>query len=310
MKKRSTIFAFLIFAATLTACQKDDEVNPDVALPTISNLEVGLNNNEIGVIGKDFHFNADVLAATKIENVQIRILPRAGESYSKTWSHEITWDSYKDVKNTTIHKHFDIPTDAVEGKYDFLIIVNDQNGSKLEIKKGITIYAAENVPVSPTASIFTVFKNDERFYRNGKFITEGSTIKSGEKFTAQVTISNVKGDGRMYLLLINKKLNHRPESMDKIDFSKVIVYDTFEHKGWANSDFFSNYTFDAATNTPIRNLQSLAIGATADNNSPQANPINGSKAWESGNYYFGVVYLNTTHNIGFFQYIEVPVIIN
>lgn len=42
-------------------------------------------------------------------------------------------------KNATVHKHFDIPENAVEGKYDFTIIVNDENGTTLEEKRNITI---------------------------------------------------------------------------------------------------------------------------------------------------------------------------
>lgn len=310
MTTKTTLFALLLFTAAITGCKKDDEEASETALTTISNLEVGLNNNEIGVIGKDFHFNADILAATKIESVQIRILPRSGESYAKPWSYELTWDTYKDAKNTTVHKHFDIPATAAEGKYDFLIIVNDQNGIKLEIKKNLTIYSAENVPVSPSASIFNIFANDARFYRAGKFTTEGAVLKKGDQFNSQVTISDVKGDGKMYLLLINKKLGHRPESIAQIDFSKVIVYDVVEHKGWANSDFFSNSTFDLTTNTVLRNSPPLLIGAANDNNMPQANPVSGRKAWESGTYYYGVVYQNTTYNIGYAQYIEIPIVIN
>ena len=148
MKTKKTILAFLLFALCFTACRKDDDGNPELGLPTISNLEIGLNNNETGVIGKDFHFNADVLVWGKIENVQVKILPRSGETYSKVWSHEITWDQYRDAKNTTVHKHFYIPTDAAEGKYDFLVIVNDQNGTKLEVKKSLTIYTEANAPES------------------------------------------------------------------------------------------------------------------------------------------------------------------
>jgi len=310
MTTKSTISAFLLIISTFLACKKDSQAPPEIAIPTIENLEVGLNNNEIGVIGKDFHFNAEVLAASKIENVQVKILPRGGESYTKPWSYEITWDQYKDAKNTTIHKHFDIPADASEGKYDFLIIVNDQNGRMLEVRKSITIYAEANVPVNPALSILNIFANNARFYRGGKFTTEGAVLKKGDLLNSQVTISGVKGDGKMHLLLINKKLNHRPEAVDKIDFSKVIVYDVYEHKNWANTDFFSNSVADPTNNMLIRNWPALTIGATTDNNLPQANAINGAKTWETGTYYFGVVYQNTTYNMGYFQYIEVPVVIN
>jgi len=150
MKTKSTLIAFLLFASIFTSCRKDNNDSPELSAPTVENLEIGLDNNETGVIGKDFHFNADVLVSGKIENVQVKILPRSGEHYAKAWSHEITWDSYRDAKNATVHKHFYIPTDAVEGKYDFVVIINDQNGSKLEVKKSITIYSEANAPAVKT----------------------------------------------------------------------------------------------------------------------------------------------------------------
>jgi len=146
MTMKSTMIVCFLTGMCFTACKKDSGDNPEPLQPTIQNLEIGINNNQIGVIGKDFHFNADVLVSGKIANVQVKILPRTGETYIKTWSHESTWDTYNDAKNTTVHKHFYIPVDAVEGKYDFVVIVNDQNGSKLEVKKSITIYAEANVP--------------------------------------------------------------------------------------------------------------------------------------------------------------------
>ncbi|WP_345952659.1 DUF4625 domain-containing protein [Mucilaginibacter sp. PAMB04168] len=310
MRSTKIMAAVLLLMATFSACKKDKNEEPELAKPTIDHIEVGLNNNELGVIDKDFHFNAEVLAATKIENVQIKIMPRAGETYSKAWKHEITWDQYKDAKNATVHKHFNIPADAAEGKYDFLIVVNDQNGTKLEVKKAITIYLAANVPVNPNAGIFNIFSNDARYFRNGQFTVAGTKLKKGDVIKSQVTITDVKGDGKMYILMINKKHNHRPEAIDKIDFSKAIVYDVLEHKGWDKSDSFSNSTVDPVTFLPIRIFPAFTIGATVDNNTPTANPISGAKAWESGTYYFGVIYKNTTYNIGYFQYIEVPVEIN
>src|SRR5690606_18817694 len=160
----------------------------------------------------------------------VKILPRSGETYAKAWELETTWDQYKNAKNATVHKHSDIPADAVEGKYDFLIIVNDQNGTTLEEKREINIYKAENLPVDPTLSLMNVNVNGSFFYRNGAFTVEGANLSENDKFSAQATIEGVKGDGKMYLLLINKKLGHRPESIDQIDFEKVIVYDVFEHK--------------------------------------------------------------------------------
>lgn len=127
----------IVLCYLLSNCEKEKELMPQ--MPKIENLEVGLNNNEIGVVGRDFHFNADIIAGDKIEKIQVKILPRSGESYSKVWRHEITWEQYKDARNAHVHEHFMIPGDAAEGKYDFVVIVNDQNGTILEEKRGITI---------------------------------------------------------------------------------------------------------------------------------------------------------------------------
>lgn len=307
MKMKQSVIAFLMLAISFAACKKDNETAPERPIATLSNVEVGLGNNGIGTIGKDFHLNAEVLAGDRIETVQIKILSKAGETYSKEWKMEITWEQYKGAKNATVHKHFDIPADAPEGKFDFLIIVNDQNGTKLEQKNTLTLYTEANVPVNPSAYIFNMFSNDKRFIRNGKFSVEGAQLNKGDVIQSQITLSNVKGDGKMYLLFINKKLNHKPESIDKIDFSKVIVYDVVEHKGMPNSDFFSNATFDLVTNTPIRQFPSFTIGTATDNNLPQPNAISGVKAWESGTYYYGVVYHNSTYNMGFYQYMDIPI---
>lgn len=307
--RKASVGVMLLLVSAFTACKKDKEQQPGLTEPSIQNIEIGLNNNEIGIIGQDFHFNADVVAGDKIDVVEVKILQKSGETYASTWSHVVSWPQYKGAKNTNIHKHFDIPSTAAEGKYDFIITVTDENGTKLEEKRNITIYQAANVPVNPTASIFNLFVNDARFYRNGNFITAGSSLNKNDKLNSQVTISGVKGSGKMYLLLINKKHNHRPESIDKIDFTKAIVYDVYEHKDEVNSFSFTNTPFDAATNISLRSWPDMIIGGANDNNVP-ASAITGAKAWESGTYYYGVVYLNTTYKIGFYKYIEVPVTIN
>lgn len=203
MKTTKIFAAFIIAAFSFTACDNNDAdpADQDLAKPTIDKIELGLGNNEIGVIGEDFHFNAEVVAGDKIEKVQIKIVQRTTETYSKVWSHEINWPQYAGAKNATIHKHFDIPAEAVEGKYDFLIIITDQNGTKLEIKKNLTLYTAANLPVKPVVSVLTVFKNDDYFYRKGNYSEIGSFFKTADKFSSQVTISGVKGTFFRFLSL-------------------------------------------------------------------------------------------------------------
>lgn len=303
MKTTKLILASLFAAMAFTGCSNDDS-EQTLAIPTIDKIELGLGNNETATIGADFHFNAEVTAADKIDNIQVKIVQKSTETYSKAWSHEITWTQYAGAKNTTVHKHFDIPEDAAEGKYDFIIIVNDQNGSKLEVKKNLTIYKLENIPVNPVASIFTVFINDSFMYRKGKFSDPAAKYKNNDIFSSQVTLEGVKGDGIMYLLLINKNAKHTPESVDQIDFSKVIVYDVIEHKNVADAGQFSNVPWDGVKFT--REKPNLIIGAAKDNNAPVQQDLIANKSWASGDYTFLVLYKNTTYNINFSQSIDLP----
>lgn len=300
------MIALFLGLFSFTSCNNDDDLSQDNLKPSIAKIELGLGNNEIGTIGEDFHFNAEVTAGDKIENVQIKITQRSTEAYAKVWSHEINWTQYAGAKNATVHKHFDIPLDAAQGKYDFIIIVTDQNGTKLEEKKNITLYAAGNLPVNPVATIFNVHKNDAAFFRKGKYTVEGDSFKTADKFTSQVTLSDVKGNGKMYLLLIPKNTKHIPESIDQIDFSKVIVYDVVEHKDMAEVGSFSNVKFDK-NNTVTRPNPALLIGSSKDNNIPNSQDITGSRAWSSGDYNFVAVYKNTTYNINWSQTITIPI---
>ncbi|MDR7130053.1 hypothetical protein J2X69_002400 [Algoriphagus sp. 4150] len=106
---------------------------------------------------------------------------------------------------------------------------------------------------------------------------------------------------------INKKHNHRPESISGIDFSKAIVVDVFEHTNMDQNDRWSHVNFDRP-NFP--DISRLMIGASTDNNTPTLNDISNLKAWESNDYYVGVICENTTHHMGLFYYIEVSLVMD
>lgn len=305
MKTKIHNILLLLFAGLLFAsCDVNNEDSPTE--PTIDGVEIGSGNNGQGIIGRDFHFDMNVVAGDLIESVQVKIEQRSDETYSSEWSFEITWDEYEGMKNTNVHKHFNIPEEAPEGHYDFLIIVNDQNGTQLEEVRTINIYLPENLPVDPQLSIFNITKNGDFIYRNGEFRGEPQFLKN-DTLTSQVGISGVKGDGIMYILLIKKSLGYRPESVDDIDFNKATVYDVFEHENEEEVDTFTNVVIEIDPETLdviiVRESPDLTIGANTDNNTP-ANFLDGDKAWVNGEYYFGVVYTNTTHDISFYNYVE------
>ena len=134
--KHCLFFVLSIFF--YSACSEDPV--PMLKSPTIENIELGLGDNAIAVIGQDFHFNADVVAGDKIETVEITIRQKQSEAYPVEWSMSIIWDQYKGLKNASIHRHFDIPVDAVEGIYEVVILVKDQNGETTEVIRDLTIY--------------------------------------------------------------------------------------------------------------------------------------------------------------------------
>ncbi|SIS71028.1 protein of unknown function [Zobellia uliginosa] len=291
--------AFLLF----TSCESND---PEPLLATIDNVEVGLSNNETGVVGRDFHFNAEILAGDKIDMVQIKIEPKEGETYAGTWSYEIAWDEFKGVKNATVHKHFDIPDDAIEGNYDFSIVVSDENGTVLEEKRNITIILPENLAVDPAWFFMSVFnpENNRSVIRYNASAgvnvgTPDNTLYMNELLRAGTFINGVKGDGQLYVVLIKKELDHKPHTIDAIDYSKTIIWDIYKHTGIEEPTLFGNEDIVS------ERYPELVIGAEFDNNIPTANPISDVKAWEEGDYVLGFLYENTTYNMSLFQYFEV-----
>lgn len=298
--KKQLLLIVLTISVLFSACKKDEQIEtePDTPIPKLENLELGLGNAGIGVIGEDFHFEGDILAVDKIDRVEVKMLQKAGQTYSKAWKHEITWNQYKGLKNTNVHKHFNTPNDAAEGKYDLVIIVYDENGSKLEVKRDFEIYTRANLPIRPIVSGFYMHRNWMPFYDShsdrDKYPTQ--RFKKGDTLQVQANISFVKGDGKLYLLLIKKSANYNPKSIEEVDLSKAIVFDVFEHKNETSTYDFSNSIFDFDSYTVVRNMPNLIIGADKDNNTPGANAISGAKAWQTGDYNVVMIYKNTTAN--------------
>lgn len=313
MKTKQFRLLFFLCILPFIACNDDEQL---AQKPTIDKVELGLGNNEIGVINQDFHFNAEITAGEKIKDVKIKIDQINTETYSKVWSHQIIWEQYAGAKNAVVHKHFNIPANAVEGKYNFIIIVTDTNGTQLEEKRTLNIYAPENLPIDlkfefGIEAVDSDFKHIRTLYsQRNIYDTESykseENIHENEFLSPIVNIASIKGEGKMYCLIINKKHNHKPETIGSIDFSKSIVADYWEHKNLSKSEFGSNmYNF---TTTPLTILSpAIKIGAASDKNFPIPNPVQNLKKWESGQYYVGFIYHNTTYNMTLFHYGEITV---
>jgi hypothetical protein len=302
MNTKRIIIAFLILAGSFSACKKDEQESV-LTKPTAENIEIGTGNNKRALIGRDFHFNADVLAATKIKDVEVKILQKAGERYTSTWSLERTWPEYIGVKNTNVHKHFSIPTDAPEGKYDFYFIVTDDNGSKLEIKEDFTITDPANMPVDPKIGRDFISRNGDLIYYTDTYVEKELIFKKGDEIALHAQVSEIKGDGILYSVLVKRKSNYYPESIDKLDLSKAIVVTKIEHQNLGSAGKVSTLKLKNG----VYGGETILVGATLDSNEPNANPITGEKSWESGQYNWIILYKNTTYNINVFKSIAITI---
>lgn len=296
MKKAKLFMLFFVIAAGLTACDSNDQNDQnEVAKPTASNIEIGLANNKRGLIGRDFHFNANILAGEKIADIQLKILPKTGETYAKDWKFELSFIEYKGAKNTNVHKHFSIPADAPEGKYDFFFIVLDENGSKLEIKEDFTILDPATMPADPIITKDKILRNGDLAYYNNEWMPDDTKIfKKNDTITLHTQVIQIMGDGILYSVLIKKSLNYRPESIDNLDFTKAIVITKLEHTGLAPS---SKIYTDTKVNG-VFGAETIVVGAEKDT---QGNAITDKKSWESGQYNWVLLYKNTTYNISTFK---------
>ncbi|WP_316814092.1 DUF4625 domain-containing protein [Pedobacter heparinus] len=299
---KKIIVALLLFGTVFQACKKDKEVEPEKDVPTATNVEIGSGNKQ-ALRGRDFHFNADVVAASKIKDVQVKILQKSGENYTATWKFELTWAEYNGAKNTNVHKHFTIPSEAPEGKYDFYFIVLDENGTKLEIKEDLNIIDPANVPVDPKVGRDIISRNGTMIYYTDTFVEPELIVKKGDELTLHAQVSGIKGDGILYSVLIKKNANYFPESIANLDFNKVIVVTKVEHKGLGAASKVSTLK----QINGVYGGESIVIGAEKDSNEPTANPINGEKTWESGKYNWVILYKNTTHNISSYKVIPITI---
>jgi hypothetical protein len=299
MKKIKTLFLFLVTALAFTGCENDDDT--EASKPVAENIEIGTANNKRALIGRDFHFNADITAGNKIATVQLKILPKTGVTYTRDWKLELSWPEYTGVKNTNVHKHFTIPAEAPEGIFDFYFIVLDENGTKLEIKEELTITDPANMPVDPLIGRDNISRNDDLIYYMETWVEPELIFKKNDKLTAHAQVSQIMGDGILYSVLIKKSLNYHPESIDNLDLKKVIVISKVEHKNLAAA---SKITTLQKIND-VWGGESIIIGADKD---AEGSATTAEKSWESGQYNWVVLYKNTTYSMSVYK--SMPITIN
>lgn len=299
MNKIKLLIAFLLLGVSFMGCERD-EPSPELVKPAADNVEIGYANNKQAIRGRDFHFNADVIAGDKISVVMVKILPKTGQAYATEWHLELDWEEFKGAKNTNVHKHFIIPAEAPGGIYDFLFIVHDENGTTLELKEDLVIIDAVNMPVDPIVDRDIFSRNDEMIYYMGTYVEDPLVFKKGDKFTARAQIKQIQGDGILYAALIKRKSNHFPETISQLDINKAIIVSKTEHTGLGPASKINTYKLINGELTG----DEIVIGADQD---ILGNPVTRVKAWDSGEYHLVILYHNSTYNMSTHKSIPITI---
>lgn len=143
MNKKVKFLALVLFSGLFfTACEKDKPI----AKPVINMTELGYENSKIAYQDSDLHIEAEVVAEGKIDRIEIVIHPE-GEHTKKAlnseinyeWEVDTTFTEFSGLKNTSFHKHVEIPADAEPGHYHFHFTVTDLEGNQTAVEDEIEI---------------------------------------------------------------------------------------------------------------------------------------------------------------------------
>jgi hypothetical protein len=231
----------------LTSCNKENEV----AKPVISDLELGISNSHVAYIGADLHIEAEVVAEGKIDKITVEIHQEEGSSDEI----EVEYNEFSGLKNTTFHKHIDIPATAVAGTYHCHITVTDMEGNSTTVEEEISIEELAD----DEAPVLTISSAPE----SGKTFASGETISISGSVTDNISLAG------LVVALVYESDNIADADVTGAANTKIIVMlHTHDFEDPDETDFSA----------------SIKVGAANDNNmTPTA--IQGDNAWKSGNYY-------------------------
>lgn len=260
MKTKIILIYIAFFTGLLfSSCNKDDEVIPK---PVITLNELGYENSKIGYAGTDLHIEADIVAEGNINKVKIEIHHEGEHAKSITsilhedeWEVDSTFTEFSGKKNTTFHKHIDIPVHADTGHYHFHFIVSDMEGQETTIEEELEVQQ----PTDDVAPVVTVSNNP----------ANGQTFANGETITISGSVSDETALGGMYIGLVRVNQNLTDAEVNATNTITLL------------------HTHDFDSDTEHNFSASIVVGAAQDNNITPKN-ITGDIAWESGGYFIVV----------------------
>jgi hypothetical protein len=271
------LFMFAALSTVFTSCDKDD-----VAMPTVSDVELGASNSHKGYVGADLHVEATILAEGKTSNIRVLIHQETEEESksafavaSEVWVYDSTYTGvYANVKNTTFHEHIDVPANVVTGTYHFHLYVTDLEGNQTMIEEELEIAAPVADGSLPTISVTSAPATNASF-------ASGSTISIAG------TITDTQGLAGVYIGLVKESLQLEDSKVSSSNTIAILHNHDFEDP--------KSYAFSA----------SIKVGATTDNDiTPKA------IEWTSGNYFILVKSPGVDGEVGFSARYPVVITVN
>ena len=249
MRTKIKTIAFFLTATMLlffSSCEDDD----DVPEPIINNMEIGISNSHIAYIGSDLHLEGEIIAEGTIATITVELYRNADSNVTI----DSTYVNYEGLKNTTFHRHIDIPDGTPAGTYQLRLTVYDQEGNQAVYEDEIEIEELTDQE-APEISISAAPES-------GKGYGNGETIAISGMVTDNISLAG------MVVALVKESDQISDADVTGANTSVIIMLHTHAF------DSEASHSFSA----------SIAVGAANDNNMTPA-PITGNNAWRSGNYY-------------------------
>lgn len=274
MKRRTLLIAFAFSTALFfTSCGVNDNDPAEIPKPVISGLELGIGNSKIAYIGSDLHIEAEIVAEEIIDKISVEIHKEDGSGNEI----KVEYTEFSGKKNTTFHKHIDIPAETTAGEYHFHLSVKDKNGKETTVEEDISIQELVDIE-SPVITITSA-------------PTSGQNFSNGQSISISGTATDNVSLAGMLIALVYEADTISDEQVTGANTSVIVLL----HTHTFNSEKFHNFT------------TSIAVGAEMDQNMTPA-PIGGNNAWKSGNYYLLVKVKDAKNNWGYSS--RYPIIIN
>jgi hypothetical protein len=267
MKTNLIITAIILVFFTFIACNKNEI---EIAKPVIVMNELGYNNTSEAFIGNDLHIEAEIVAEGKIKNILIEIHPE----FVGNWEFDTIFTEFSGLKNTTFHKHVEIPSSADTGDYHFHFVVTDMEGQQTVFEADIHIGISIDL-IAPTITV-----------TNAPFSSQ--VYSTGDTIRIMGYIEDNQGLGGLYIGLIRVDQN----------LADTLVSSTNSITLLHSHDF---------TNPLMHTFNSfIIVNSSLDNNNPPKDLSTGNW-WQSTQYYVLVKGKDASGNWAYSQHFPFPI---